>query len=279
MFIIFGSPRSGTTLLKETLNLNPEIFIPHETSFIVPTAYVIDRVNSPTLGKDIIRRLVLSSADYPHTLGPYLGENDVKLILDSAPYTLAGVLRAIYLELGHRVKKKICGDKSPNDLMAVQLFQNLGLFNTEIKFIHLVRDVRGVMSSLLRVGWAPQGVERQFPRLWNYSNLHLYDEMLGKDNYLLLRYEDLVGNPIRAIGSVSHFLGITFAVEMLNETDRGASLRHLPDHANLSRPYFGSRSNAWINELPRSVRKTCEISAAEGLRTFGYVESGEVRVE
>lgn len=241
-----------------------------------PTAYVIDRVNSPILGKSIISRIILSSTDYPHTLRPYLDENDIELILNDAPYSLPGILQSIYSKIGHKVKKKICGDKSPNDLLAIQLFQNLGLFNSEIKFIHIVRDVRGVVSSLLKVSWAPDGIEKQFPRLWNYCNLHLYHEMRKKHNYMLLRYEDLVNDPAVAISSVADFLGIAVHDEMLNEANRGVSLRHLPHHSNLSRPYLAFRSNAWMNELPISVKKTCEISALEGLSTFGYIKTGEI---
>ena len=40
MFIIFGAPRSGTTLLSSSLNLNDSIVIPHETDFIVPLSFV-----------------------------------------------------------------------------------------------------------------------------------------------------------------------------------------------------------------------------------------------
>ncbi|QHW31542.1 sulfotransferase [Paenibacillus rhizovicinus] len=35
MFIIFGSPRSGTTLLSSVLDAHDDIVVPDETDFIV----------------------------------------------------------------------------------------------------------------------------------------------------------------------------------------------------------------------------------------------------
>jgi hypothetical protein len=44
MLFVFGSPRSGTTLLAQILNSHPEIVVPHETDFIIPFVFVFDRI-------------------------------------------------------------------------------------------------------------------------------------------------------------------------------------------------------------------------------------------
>src|SRR5690348_5511964 len=72
VFFIFGSPRSGTTLLAQTLAAHSQIEMPYETDFIVPVAFVLDRVNDPTAGRPIIKGLMTASMGYKRSLGPYL---------------------------------------------------------------------------------------------------------------------------------------------------------------------------------------------------------------
>lgn len=276
MFIIFGSPRSGTTLLKETLNLNSKIFVPHETNLIAPIAYLIDSIENELIGKELIEKLITSSKVYGHTLRPYLDEIDISCSLQEADYTLSGIIESIFGNLAKKVNKITCGDKSPNDLLSVQILQNLGLFDSNIKIIHIVRDIRAVVSSLLNVDWAPRDIEFSFPRQWCHTNVHLHRAMEGKSNYLLIRYEDMIENPKRSLTSVTQFLGVGFEENMLNELGRGDSLRHLPHHQNLASPYLPSRINAWNSELPTEKMKFCEKSAIEGLEAFGYSNFADV---
>jgi hypothetical protein len=276
MFIILGSPRSGTTLLKETLNLNSSIFVPHETDFIVPMAFIIDRIENEYIGKELIEKLIIGSKRYTYSLRPYLDEIDISSALKEAEYTLLGMLRSIYSNLARKVNKIICGDKSPNDLLDVQILQNLGLLDSDIKIVHIVRDIRGVVSSLLNVDWSPNNIEFSFPRQWNHTNLHLHQAMEGKFNYFFIRYEDMIADPKKLFTEVTKFLGVGFEDSMLNELNRGISLQHLQYHRNLASPFLASRSNAWKSELPTEIIKYCEKSAFEGLDAFGYFESGGV---
>jgi len=52
MFVVFGSPRSGTTLLAATLNQNDNIIIPDETDFIIPLAFLLKTVKDEEKGKN-----------------------------------------------------------------------------------------------------------------------------------------------------------------------------------------------------------------------------------
>lgn len=250
--------------------MHPDVFIPQETSFIVPMAYVIDRVTSAKAGKEIIKNIILSSDDFPVVLKPYVSEKEVQEALSGADYTLSGMVRSIYERISVNANKTCCGDKSPNDLISIQIFQNLGLFDSDIKIIHIVRDVRGVMASLQKVNWKPAKMEFTFPRLWSYTNLHLHHLMKESERYLFIRYEDMVADPEQSIKSVTTFLGIKFHPGMLEEKERGLTLRHMSHHANLALPYLRSRGDAWKHELEETARNICETTALEGLTTFRY---------
>jgi hypothetical protein len=60
-FFIFGSPRSGTTLLCASLELNDKIVVPDETDFVVPMGFIFDRVKDVAVGRDLIASLIVSS--------------------------------------------------------------------------------------------------------------------------------------------------------------------------------------------------------------------------
>ncbi|KVD83516.1 sulfotransferase [Burkholderia sp. ABCPW 14] len=271
MFILFGSPRSGTTLFKESLNLHSAIFIPNQTTFIGPVAHVIGCISDWPAARKIIAEIIISTDDYREVLEPYISVQEVEAVLAQAEPTLAGVLSAIYGRIASNTGKHVCGDKTPDDLLSIRKLEQVGLLNSNLKFIHIVRDVRGAMASLRNVTWAPQGIDEYFPRLWNYTNLHLFKAMQGRTNYLLVRYEDLVSDPRIALSCTTFFLGLPFEENMLDNTQRAPVLRNDQSHLNLSQPFLKERAQSWQNELPPEINRHCVTTAAEAMAAFGYL--------
>ncbi|REG61253.1 sulfotransferase family protein [Paraburkholderia sp. BL6669N2] len=270
MFIIFGSPRSGTTLLKESLNLHPDIFIPMQTTIISTTAHIIGTIGSWEKAVKVVAEAIVASDDYPTIFAPYLTEAEVRTTLDTAAPSLAGVLDALYGALASKLDKLLCGDKSPDDLLSIRKLEQVGLLDSQLKFIHIVRDVRGSVASLLNVDWAPAGIEEYFPRIWNYTNLHLYKKMHGRHNYVLIKYEDLVATPNAVLTHICDMLGLPFSDSMLDASKRGPELRTNPSHRNLAQPFLTDRIDVWRSQLPADVSAHCEYSAREAMYTFGY---------
>lgn len=92
MFILFGSPRSGTTLFKESLNLHSEIFIPNQTTLISPIAHVIGCISDWSVARPLISKIVKSTDDFSEVLEPYISPAEIDDALLEAEPTLAGVL-------------------------------------------------------------------------------------------------------------------------------------------------------------------------------------------
>ncbi|PCE25229.1 sulfotransferase [Paraburkholderia acidicola] len=270
MFIIFGSPRSGTTLLKETLNLHSDIFIPMQTTIISTLAHIIGSTSSWEKACKVAADAIIASDDYPAIFALHLTEAEIRSSLENAPPSLAGVLDALYDALAHKLGKRLCGDKSPDDLLTIRKLEQVGLLDSQIKFIHIIRDVRGSVASLLNVSWAPPGIEEYFPRIWNYTNLHLYKALYNKPNYRLVRYEDLVRTPLTTLTQISDTLGVPFQDAMLDASTRGPELRSDPSHRNLAQPFLPDRIDAWRNQLSNEVSAHCEYSAREAMQIFGY---------
>jgi hypothetical protein len=270
MFILFGSPRSGTTLLSSALDLHSEIAIPDETDFIVPLALICKRVKDPIAGKQLLTKLVTSTERFPDSLGEYLSEREVEETIAGTPYAPADILEALYGAIARKRGKRIAGDKSPNDLGSFGLLYGSGMFDSAIRIVHIVRDVRDVVLSLRTVGWAARP-ELTVPRPWCTSNLGLHHAFKeSPERYLMIKFEDLVSAPRVGLERVCSFLGVRFEETMLEHANRGLRYRGVSHHQNLSRPFLVERAGAWRNEMDDASRRACEKQAAEALEVFGY---------
>lgn len=156
MFFVFGSPRSGTTLLAASLDLHDSIVIPDETDFIIPVAFIMDRVHDELTGKALIKRLITSTARFKLSLGRFLTEEEVAKAVDASSYSCAAVLRNLYARVAEKAGKSVAGDKSPNDLGYFGMLIQTQVLAADIKVIHIVRDVRDQLVSLIRTGWTSE---------------------------------------------------------------------------------------------------------------------------
>lgn len=272
MFIIFASPRSGTTLLASTLHLHDAIVVPDETDFIVPTAFIVDRVKDPAIGKPLLQTLIPSTARFARSLGEYLSEADVHDAIAAADYSTGALLTSIYAAVARKAGKTIAGDKSPNDLNFIRILAKTGLLESGIKIIHLVRDVRDVVLSLKAVEWEnPSDIETYFPRFWCNANLYLHGRGQSRpQQYLFLRYEDLVTDPRRELGRIIDFLGLPWQDKLMDPSARAARYTGVRDHRNLQQPFLPHRASAWRRQMSPALQAICEKQAREALETLGY---------
>ena len=270
MFIIFGAPRSGTTLLSASLDQHPDIVIPDESDFIVPLAFICARIPDEVRGKELAERFILSSERFQDHLGPFLSPDKISRAISEAPYRLEAILDSLYGLVAESAKKKISGDKSPNDLMGLRILAKAGLFDGSLKVIHMVRDIRDVMSSLLKTGWI-DGIEQTFPRAWAHANLELGETMKKyPERYCFIRYEDLVREPEQQLRRVTEFLGVPFDPAVLSWENRGPRYQQFGHHQNISEPITTARVGAWKKELDPKFIYLCETQARAGLAEFGY---------
>lgn len=270
MFFVFGSPRSGTTLLAQNLTAHSRIEIPYETDFIVPAAFIFDRIKDPATGRPLLHGLLTASTAYKGGLGPYLDAGQLREIVDSADYNLPGLLNSIYARIAAKAGKQLAGDKSPNDLQYIRIIMKQLREHQDIKFLHIVRDLRDVMVSIKQRGWT-RDTDSYFPRMWSTVNLYLHELMRDTpERYLLLRYEDLVRDPEQAFDAACSFLGMDFEPAMLGHEQRARRFGHMPHHQRLFQAIDGERVGIYRHELTADAVLRYEQQADEALRVFGY---------
>jgi hypothetical protein len=219
---IVGSPRSGTSILTWCLGQHPDILPLEEGNWLDKFAFELgstyefgsqrgDRSQLAALGisRDefygwfgrAIDELVLGSA------GSYMEHARSVARLDPSQIHPSFQLTRETLE-----PKSRWVDGTPEYSFCICGLRKLF---PEAKFIHIVRDVRSVVRSLVRFGEGGRRAvasEREAYEYWLRTTQAclLAEEALGQDRMARLRYQDLVDDPERAMDRIFDFLGEPF---------------------------------------------------------------------
>lgn len=139
----------------------------------------------------------------------------------------------------------------------------------DAKFIHIVRDGRGVAASVLPLDWGPNTVERA-ARWWAEemaSGLAL--ESWDPRRVMRVKYEDLVENCESTIRRLGDFVGLEFEPAMLRADGFSLGFRS-HQHALVGSPPRADRARAWTATLSQRQVEIFEAVAGDLLVTLGY---------
>jgi hypothetical protein len=119
------------------------------------------------------------------------------------------LLRAILETYAATHGKVRSGEKSPKHIEHVPAILD---FYPKAKVICIVRDGRDVVQSLLGVPWAEPGNPRRlglFCTQWSdHAELAMnYVEIFSKEQFLLVKYENILLNPIEEMMKICEFIG------------------------------------------------------------------------
>ena len=193
-FFVVGFPRSGTTLLSVLLDRHSRLCVPPETAFFDEVAPRLRRPSEAALSRALGSWSRLSELTLePEAIRKRLPEN----------WQPGDVLAAILDLYALRRGKTRCGEKTPQHLRHVptilQLFKNA-------RIVCLLRDGRDAALSLTAMPWGP-GL-RSAAGLWRqYVQLMEEYERRYPAQFRVLRYEDLLGDPVRQLSIVMDDLG------------------------------------------------------------------------
>ena len=273
MFVVYGMPRSGTTLIAQVLNAHPELLVPDETDFMVPAAHVFRLVADEDAGRELLADLIASTDRFDATLGRWLTREQVRDAVTRVSYRFDLVVASLYDALAEVANVTEAGDKSPNDLPQSEVLGQAGFFTERIRAVHLVRDPRDVMVSMARLGWL-NGIDVSYARLWRNANLSLHQRLADHpDRYLLIRYEDVVADPGGTFERVTEFLGVPFDPAMVSEEARFSQFpehKGMAQHASTFRPIGGDSVGGYAELFDRSTLAEVDALAGDALATFGY---------
>lgn len=265
-----GCPRSGTTLLRTMLNSHPELALPRETRFVLETwarraefGDLREPANRRRLARSIFRRRRTHGdrLDVP----PRRGVTS----LVAAPPTLGSLLGTCFALYAERHGKPRWGDKRP--MYVLHLDAIFAMF-PDAQFVNLVRDPRSVVASIRKLGWFGGDVVPAVD-LWERSvrAADTWRDRLRPDQFLDVRYEDLVADPAAVLRQLCAFLGLdpagVAAMLAFHETNDVPDNRY---HWQVSRPANTASLRGWETALSREEVALVEWASARTMRGHGY---------
>ena len=279
---IGACPRSGTTLLRAMLDNHPELAMPHETDFVRPLWWqrarfgdLEDPANRRRVAEWIFTEKRHRSA---RLLEGRMTRAEAIRRVAAAPPTVGSIVQACLQLRADADGKPRWGDKRPSYSGFVgELF---AMF-PDAQYINLVRDPRGAVASQLGMKWdAPEVAVAAATARWEAA-VHRTDHFarrLRPDQFLDVRYEDLVSDPHAVLERICAFAGLPAgdAIETMVIADRRG--RFGPAHRRLAEPVNAVSVERWRERLdPRQV-KLVEAATAPLLDRFGYrAAAGAVR--
>jgi hypothetical protein len=150
----------------------------------------------------------------------------------------------------------------------------------DAQFVHLIRDGRDCVASLLTMPWFKQDIYAAI-----CSWVEAIDSgrrarrQLPPDAYFEVRYEDVVAEPAGRLAELCEFLGEDYDPAMAEPNKIAGST--IPDrktwHADAQKAVIASPSGRWTERLEPWQIAICEAAMGSRLREFGYEVTGTAR--
>ncbi len=172
------------------------------------------------------------------------------------------------------VAKTRFADKTPRNVLHIDLLA--GAF-PDARFVHLVRDGRDVVPSMLGLAYFPD----RFPEAVLYWADRVRQgrqagRRLGPERYIEVRYEDLVADAPAVLAGLCEFLDLSDDPAMLRYHERAdevvAAVKETAHHQGLWQPPTAGR-RSWRASMSRRDVARFEALAGSALDDFGYERS------
>ena len=229
-----GTQRSGTTLLTRVLSAHPNIFIKNELE--------LKKIFTPNATKEQIIDAIKSQI---------LNRN------------------GFYLDqLMEQGNKSIWGLKDP------QLTEHIGAlrqFLPESKFIIIVRDGRGVTNSYMENKWGLGTNAYYGAKRWDREVNEQLDFMQeAPENFLLIRYEDMVEDIEAEMKKVCAHLNVAYLEEMVNYDQKSSYYKKTRENVHTFKKPDRKLAEKWRHRLSVFEIDVVEHVAKDTLSKLGY---------
>lgn len=188
----------------------------------------------------------------------------------STPTSYADLVEWIVQQYGKEHQKpapNIWVDQTPSNMKYAATL--LSIF-PRAKMIHLVRDGRAVVSSIMALKWYGSVDRATYYWLEKLSHGLAAETLYGSERILRVRYEDLVSSPEETLRSLCNFIEIEFQPRMVNGDGFDLPAFAQRTHALVGKSPVKDRINAWENELTAREVEIFENIAGDMLTFLGY---------
>ncbi|MEJ2722681.1 MAG: sulfotransferase [bacterium] len=277
---IVGCERSGTTLLGLMLMQSEQLHVVHETRFLTTLRdragdygdftrpherwfFLRDLQREPATAK--------TSAFDPFKLDLVEAEEALRA---AAPVGFPGASAALFRASAAKAGKSRWGDKTPRYVTHIDWLSEV---YPDSQFVHIIRDARDTVRSIMKAGWQPS-IRRAAERWVRQVTIgRRVGGTLPPERYIEVRFEELVEQPQEQLERITKWLGLDYSSAMLSYFE--SSDRILPaDHMHLlgetKKPVNTARAYAWKKSMSPADVADIEDIAGPTLEACGYVLSG-----
>ncbi len=253
LIFVGGSPRSGTTLVQNMLDCHPDVLGGPEFLHL-PDIVSLGKKLHASIDRQWID-LFCSHEEVDEKLR--------RLCLD------------FLLPLADRMQARRLSEKTPENVL---VFPELARLFPHARFLHVVRDPRAVVASLLEVGRrarqkglkpAPFTADTQaaIQRVRRSVSKGAQAAREFPDRVMTVRYEDVVLHPERETRAICEFLGLEWTSAMCRPADKP----HLGEAAitEKSNELWYDRQSYYRNPEPANLEKwRSRLKALDHLRVI-----------
>lgn len=182
MVFVVGVRRSGTNWVQRILAAHPDaVAVPTESNlFSKGLTPLQGRFQHGAIGAPAVGRLYMER------------ERFLDAVRDFCDTAFGGLLEVLGPEARHLV------ERSPMDSEVLDL---IGEVYPDATFVHIIRDGRDVVRSLVSQDWGPTSVA-EAAGMWRDTVQHARDVGAVLDHYHEVRYEQLLVNPADGVQSL-----------------------------------------------------------------------------
>ena len=253
-----GAGRSGTTLVRVILDSHPNIVCGPElklTPLIGQLWHQFMTVHAPVLQEYLLE------------------PDDVNELFREFFFRLVG-------KYWERSGKSRLAEKSPNNVF---VFPRLHALFPESPLIHVVRDGRDVVCSLLEMNWVdpttgqPVDYTQDAGKAAEYwvaavrAGRSLLEHPSARERYFEMRYEALVTEPEPELRRLFEFLGEPWDDAVMAFHEKVHDLAGESSSSQVSQPIYSQKMGRWKQDLSPARLEKVMVVAADFLNDLGYL--------
>lgn len=292
MAFLVAKDRSGTTLLQTMLDSHPNICAPLESRFVL---HLKNKYENKTRWNNAVKAKFIKDL-FKEEKMVLLWELDLEALnrrLGNLPEitSYGEVCKQVYVSSKSFHTKgtaKLIVDKNPIYAIMIPFLQKI---YPEAKFIHLIRDYHGNISSILNLH--KDTSVKKLGLSWIMTNSEIEkSKQKSPENFITLRYEDLLDDPKNELERLVTFFNLEFHHNMLSYHERIANaisdyvdrspnekVRKVREigiakvHKNLSKPIDNSFKDKWKETMSKEEIQTLEKYCSKFGERYDYTRT------
>lgn len=260
---ISGMPRSGTKLLRDVLNNHSCISIPRSETHFIPL-FVREFGLQYSFNETGKLEEVLE-AFYKTKF--FLAQEKPRITIKAFQNLNKKIDWAVLLETILRyygVKSEACpvfGDKTPGYVLHLPLLRSIW---PNIRMVHIIRDPRDYAASVKKA-WGMSLTRAAYRWSCTMKQASKYQQDFP-ENYLEVRYEDLLSDSDKLIATICEFIGCKFEPELSELKCATENLGAAKGHIGLVR----TNKNLYLDNLSKREIQIVEGICCESGKILGY---------